>query len=164
MPTLGAGHSTMVMTDFAVNPQVDARQFDTTVPEGYRRNEMVAAIAQELAQSKGEDHVIAALRGYAERTDGHFPKRLDDWSAFVSLIKGDANGKPSEKDTAFMAHVGSIGPWAFSLPKNGYAYLGDGVTLGEKDKIVFWYQDPTTKKYSAIYGDLSVREAQLETL
>jgi len=36
--------------------------------------------------------------------------------------------------------------------------------LGEKDKVVFWYQDAASKKYRAIYGDLTVRNANPETL
>jgi outer membrane lipoprotein-sorting protein len=154
MPMLG-GKSTMVMTDFDVNPKVDEKLFDTTVPAGYKLNELAGGLFNAVVEGKGEDHVIAALRGHAERKQGKFPKRLDDWAAFVSLIESK-DGKLSDKDTAFMAHVGAIAGWSFSLPE--WTYLGDGVTLGEKDKIVFWYQDPDTKKYRAIYGDLTAKD------
>jgi len=156
VPAYG-GKTTTVMTDFSVNPQVDPKLFDTTVPPGYKLNELPAAVTQSLADSKGEDHVVAALKGYAERTGGKFPKTLEDWSAFVTRID-TKKAKPDPDDISFMAHVGAIAGWAFTLPKDGWAYLGENVKFGEKDKIVFWYQDPKTKGYRAIYGDLSVKD------
>ena len=159
MPAWG-GKTTIVMTEFSVNPQIDPKLFDLTIPEGYKVNELPADVIKGLADSKGEDHVIAALRGYAERTKGKFPKHLDDWAAFATLIDGGNDGKPKDADIAFMAHVGAIAGWAFSLPKNGWAYLGENVSFGEKEKIVFWYQDSKTSKYRAIYGDLSAKDIE----
>jgi hypothetical protein len=31
-------------------------------------------------------------------------------------------------------------------------------SFSEKEKIVFWYQDPKTSKYRAMYGDLSAKD------
>jgi outer membrane lipoprotein-sorting protein len=157
-PTIDGGKTSMVMTDFVVNPTVDEKLFDTTIPQGYQRTEIPARLANALATGKGEDHLIGALRGYAQRKEGKFPKRLDDWGAFATLVKPRDDGKMDEKDLELMTHVGAIAPWAFQLPKDQWAYLGDGITLGEKDKIVFWYQDPDSKKYRAIYGDLTVQD------
>lgn len=39
-----------------------------------------------------------------------------------------------------------------------------GVKLGEGDKVVFWRKDPTTKKYSAVFGDLKIKEVREDEL
>ena len=48
-----------------------------------------------------------------------------------------------------------------------HGYTGKGVTLGEKDTLIFWYRkDPRSPTYRAIFGDLRVEdvtEAQLPT-
>jgi hypothetical protein len=51
-----------------------------------------------------------------------------------------------------------------TLPKDEWAYLGEGVKLGEKDRIVFWYLDGKTNKYRAVHGDLSAKEIEPEAL
>jgi len=62
-----------------------------------------------------------------------------------------------------MAHLGALGPFLMQLPKDGWAYLGAGRTMGEKDAVVFWY---TTEKggYRAIYGDLMAKDVKAEEL
>lgn len=37
-------------------------------------------------------------------------------------------------------------------------YIGKGVKLGEKDRIVCWYRLKTTGQYRAVYGDLTVKD------
>ena len=56
------------------------------------------------------------------------------------------------------AHVGALLPFLMSLPKEDWDYLGNGLKLGEKDKIVFWHKDQMSKKYRAVYGDLTAKE------
>jgi hypothetical protein len=121
------------------------------------------AMAQNAS---GEDHVIAVLRKYAEMSDGAFPPKIDDWSTFAKLIgnKAEKAAKPSEKDMELMGHVGALTPFLMGLPKDDWAYLGDGVKLGDKDRIVFWYLDGKTSKYRAVYGDLSAREIAVADL
>jgi hypothetical protein len=51
--------------------------------------------------------------------------------------------------------------------ENSYRYLGKGVKLGDKDRIVCWYKlkdtkDPNT--YRVVYGDLSVRDVAAKDL
>ena len=54
-----------------------------------------------------------------------------------------------------------------SIVKNSFRYLGKGVKLGDKDRIVCWYKlkdakDPST--YRVVYGDLSVKDVAPEDL
>ncbi|MGD0517924.1 MAG: hypothetical protein ABSA26_10355 [Thermoguttaceae bacterium] len=54
-----------------------------------------------------------------------------------------------------------------SIVKDSFRYLGKGVKLGDKDRIVCWYKlkdakDPKT--YRVLYGDLSVKDVAPEDL
>jgi hypothetical protein len=54
-----------------------------------------------------------------------------------------------------------------SVVKGSFRYLGKGVKLGDKDRIVCWYKlknakDPRT--YRVVYGDLSVKDVAPEAL
>ena len=40
-------------------------------------------------------------------------------------------------------------------------YAGKGVKLGTTDAPIFWYRPKNAEKYRVIYGDLSVREADV---
>jgi hypothetical protein len=48
--------------------------------------------------------------------------------------------------------------------KNSFQYLGKGVKLGDKERIVCWYKLKGSNTYRAVYGDLSVRDVALEDL
>jgi hypothetical protein len=48
--------------------------------------------------------------------------------------------------------------------KDSFRYLGKGVKLGDKDRIVCWYRLKGSNTYRAVYGDLSVRDVALEDL
>jgi hypothetical protein len=53
------------------------------------------------------------------------------------------------------------------IVENSFRYLGKGVTLGDKDRIVCWYRlknakDPKT--YRVVYGDLSIKDVAAEDL
>ena len=54
-----------------------------------------------------------------------------------------------------------------SVVKDSFRYLGKGVKLGDKDRIVCWYKlkdakDPNT--YRVVYGDLSVKDVAAKDL
>lgn len=48
--------------------------------------------------------------------------------------------------------------------KDSFRYLGKGVKLGEKNRIVCWYKLKSSNAYRAVYGDLSVRDIAPENL
>ncbi len=160
--------STMVMSDFVFNAPLDDALFSLEPPAGYRveRSDMSKMLAA-AKNASGEDHVIAILRAYAQLGDGTLPPKIDDWSTFTKLIGNKAERaatKPTEKEMELMGHVGALTPFLMTLPKDDWAYLGEGVKLGEKDRIVFWYLDAKTNTYRAVYGDLSAKEIEREAL
>jgi len=48
--------------------------------------------------------------------------------------------------------------------KDSFRYLGKGVKLGDKDRIICWYKLKGLSTYRAVYGDLSVKDVAPEDL
>ncbi len=48
--------------------------------------------------------------------------------------------------------------------KDSFRYLGKGVGLGDKDRIVCWYRLKDSSTYRVVYGDLSVKDAVAKDL
>lgn len=51
-----------------------------------------------------------------------------------------------------------------STVKESFRYLGKGVKLGDKDRIICWYKLKDTGAYRAVYGDLSVKDVAPDDL
>ena len=168
----GVGTSKMVMSEFVFDPPLDPALFSIEPPAGYKVQTFDASkVFQAVINAPGEEHVIALLRAYAQANDGQFPPKLNlDWGVYARMIGNKAakvagpNAKLDDKQMELSAHVGALNPFLMSLPKDGWDYLGDGVKLGEKDKIVFWYKDAKANQHRAIYGDLTVKPIAPEDL
>ena len=158
-PVNDAAHH-IVMTDFRFNENLGESLFSFEVPAGYK----VSKQPEVPAVPGGEASIIEALRGYAKRDDGKFPKSLSDWGPWAVLFsKGNHDGKLDPEATRAMAHLGAILPFLVAMPKDNYAYLGEGKTVGQKDAIVFWYKKPDGT-YRAIYADLTSKDITAENL
>jgi hypothetical protein len=166
------GTSKMVMSNFAFDQPLDPALFSIEPPAGYDVQTFDGSkVFQAVINAPGETHVVAVLRAYAEANDGQFPPKLNlDWGVYARIIGNKAakvagpNPKLDDKQMELSAHIGAANPFLMSLPKDGWDYLGDGVKLGEKNKVVFWYKDPKTNQHRAVYGDLSVKDVAAEDL
>jgi hypothetical protein len=57
-----------------------------------------------------------------------------------------------------MTRIGVVTGMLYALP-DGYGYAGKGVTLGEKDKIIFWHRPAkNAATVKAIFGDLRIED------
>ena len=45
-----------------------------------------------------------------------------------------------------------------------FRYLGKGIQLGDKDRIVCYYKFKSTGTYRAVYGNLSVKDVNVNDL
>jgi outer membrane lipoprotein-sorting protein len=158
-PVNGAAYH-ITMTDFRFNEDLDKSLFSFDVPSGYkvRKQPAVPAVAG------GEASIIEALRGYTKRDGGKFPASISEWGQWAVLFSKDSHdGKLDAEATRVLANLGAITPFLVSMPKENYAYLGEGMTVDQKDAIVFWYkkEDGT---YRAIYADLTVKDITAEKL
>jgi hypothetical protein len=142
--------------------------FDVDPPEGYKVIENPPVDVGAILHIAPAENVTEILRAYAKKSDGEFPKRLDDWGDFaVKLTQGiDPNNKEEKTQmTAVMQRLGALsGGYLFSH-KSGtdYQYIPGG-KLGEKDRVVFWCRDDKSGEYTAVYGDLRVEKIDKEKL
>src|SRR5207247_5424644 len=89
---------------------------------------------------------------------------VTDWGPWAVLFsKDNRDGKLDAETMKVLAHLGAITPFLVSIPKDDYAYLGEGKTVNQKDAIVFWYKRPDGT-YRAISGDLSAKDITAENL
>jgi outer membrane lipoprotein-sorting protein len=158
-PVNGASYH-VTMTDFRFNEDLDKSLFSFDVPAGYKVQKQSAV----PAVTGGEASIVEALRGYTKRDSGKFPASISDWGPWAVLFSKDSHdGKLDAEATRVLANLGAITPFLVSMPKENYAYLGEGKTVDQKDTIVFWYkkEDGT---YRAIYTDLTVKDITAEKL
>jgi hypothetical protein len=50
------------------------------------------------------------------------------------------------------------------LAHGDWHYVGSGVRLGDRSKVIFWYKPGESKTWRVVYGDLSVKDAAAENL
>ncbi len=50
------------------------------------------------------------------------------------------------------------------IAEGSWKYLGKGVKLGDKDRIVCWYRPKGARAYRVVHGDLSVKDVEPEDL
>jgi outer membrane lipoprotein-sorting protein len=146
----------VVMEQFEIDLPLDDSLFSPEPPPEYELA-LPAVAPPTTGQATGADledielAVVDVLRSYAAANDGAFPPNLLDWQGSVMMqIKGQG-------DPQLMQKVGRLTNLLTSHP-SGYGYAGRDVTLGEKNRIVFWYQPEKSRTYRAVYGDLRVAD------
>lgn len=153
------------MSNFQLDVKLDDSLFRLEFPEGYRLRKM------ETKEEKPEDDVAFLLRAYANEFDRKFPKSLRmasvEWQDYLKKHWG-GEGHKKEKGLPgpeFMRFVQVATRIEMFLHKNkDHGYKPDGVKLGDRDKIVFWYRPDKADKYRAVYGDLHVADVPANEL
>jgi outer membrane lipoprotein-sorting protein len=168
---------TMRMENIQWNIDLDPQLFSTTPPEGY----VEASIPQPESPERQLQHIIDALRIYAELTGDHYPrvKRIyGDQIMFEVRKMIGADTIPSQEQMRdekvrkeFMekymkAQKASFGMGIMTriLRDNpDAAYYGKTVTPKDKDKVLLrWKLDDG--KYEVIFGDLRAETVTAERL
>ena len=157
LPLMGK-QATVTMSKFEFDLPLEASFFSIEPPADYQ---VVQTKVPNIKQD-GERLTVEALREFAKRSNGRFPAQMDAWGEFAKLATRDAEnpGRLDAASTQWMNDVGMMTSFVQMLPADEYAYLGRGVTLNQKDTIIFWYRNPETKKYRAIYADLTVKDVE----
>jgi outer membrane lipoprotein-sorting protein len=152
----------VIYSDIRINPQdVDDATFSTDVPKGYTAME---PLEMQFSKYSNEANLGEALGIYAEYTREHvgtpqFPDQIDNLDAEWDKL-AETSSRFKEKFGVkpwFRKFSHDVTQFLQSLPKDGYAYLGKGKKLGQKDEIIFWYKKPDGG-YRAMYGDIRTRK------
>jgi hypothetical protein len=140
-----------VVRNLNFDEEADETLFSFEVPDGYEAMDTKAEIVRLVHDP--EQNAIELMQGHADLADGKFPVSLGDWSDWMDVLSID--GKVNEE---LAGKLGALLPFLSSMREKDFAYLGDGVTLNQKERvIVFWYKNEEGK-FRAIYSDLTAGE------
>jgi len=171
--------------DIRYDVELDDSLFRLEPPEGY-------AVEVKQRDRITEKEMIEYLGILADFNDKMFPDQAfpQPWELLSKIDRASHKyhwPKPGEESTAaerklldtdmrYSWRFGTVGnapilvffSWdPDTIVENSFRYLGKGVNLGDKDRIVCWYKlkdakDPST--YRVVYGDLSVKDVAPEDL
>jgi outer membrane lipoprotein-sorting protein len=161
---------TTVMSDFVWNAELDESLFSLEPSEEYTVEERQFDTVKTRRNS-----LVQALTFWAEMSDGMFPSKIDDLGdpnmiRPLLIKKFDKDGDPTEELDQAMKQLDIILKGLsfaqFTQQKVGrsWHYTGDGVKLGDAEKVIFWYRSKDSETYRVIYGDLSVKKVTPENL
>jgi outer membrane lipoprotein-sorting protein len=155
-------HSTI--RDFELDPKLDDSLFSQEAPQGYAFSRLTLSDPNDKDDGSPEAAVGKLLRGFAEKSAGTFPQRLDDWAAYDRLTPKGTYKSPT--DPALIRNVWTTGRvQMFLLERKGdYGYKADGVKLGDANKILFWYKPKDKQTYRALFGDLHAADVTADQL
>ncbi|HSV99301.1 MAG TPA: hypothetical protein VLI39_03955 [Sedimentisphaerales bacterium] len=155
----------MILTDFAVDVDLDDALFSLTPPEGYH---LVQATAD--ASTVTENDFVEFLRMWSQWTlDGTFPptvQRPEFFRVAIQMgkegkLKGpDAPGYEDRQREIIFSAMTFIGMKA----GDSWRYAGQNVPFGDPATPIFWYQPQGSPTWRVIYADLHVADVAAENL
>jgi hypothetical protein len=159
---VAGGRTKAVMENFNFDAKLDPSLFSLDPPAGYTVEHQNLSVNVDPLEN-----MVWVLKAYAEKKQGQFPPHLDDLTEiFQTLSSSTTQPVPSRDQLMQMsAHGAAVTAILFSYEKGKtYDYLPDQARLGERDRIVFWYQPTKRGNYKAIFGDLHVAEVTADQL
>jgi outer membrane lipoprotein-sorting protein len=159
--TFGGGqtfHNTI--SDFQLDPKLDDSLFSLQPPQGYALQKVDLTGGDDKDDGTPETAVAKILRMYAEKSGGHFPKRIDDWVDIGEKFKDEKPQGPSDSKAKMMRLINLVVRVQILLlhSKGEYGYKPEGVKLGDAGKVLFWYKPKGKETYRAIFGDLHIAD------
>ena len=155
-------HSTI--RDFEIDPKLDDSLFSQEPPQGYAFSRVNLSDPNDKDDGSPEAAVGKMLRGFAEKSAGAFPKRLDDWAAYDRLTPKGTFKSPTDPVLIRMVTT-TVRVQMFLLERKGdYGYKADGVKLGDANKIIFWYKPKDKQTFRALFGDLHAADVTADQL
>jgi hypothetical protein len=150
---------TTVLADFTWNEGVDESLLQVAAPAGYQVTEV------DDGDPPHEEHaLVAALRFWAESSEGSFPADinmlLDSKPLLILRFGSSAAPEQGYAEAVRMAHIvvtGSLFSQKLKTVDN-WNYAGGDVKLGQADEPLCWWKGKDPAIYQVIYGDLSIRD------
>lgn len=154
--------------DIVFDANLDDSLFSMEPPPGY-------AVKTERRGQVTEKEMIDYLGALADFNGKMFPDEpriTSDRINKVWLGKAKKDWTPAERKLIetvdfYTANRQSMPNYVFiedQVAEKTFRYIGKGVKLGNKDRIVCWYKLKGAKIYRVVYGDLSVKDVAPEDL
>jgi hypothetical protein len=168
-----------MLRDIVLDAKVDDSLFSLEAPEGY-------SVKHERATHVTEQEWLDYLGAFVEFHDRAFPDEAVPACCNLDKLNA-AEGKPASQQTDvekkylamhlrhqpmstpfyFFRTTGNLFRITHDFVEDSFRYVGKGVKLGEKDRIVCWYKLKDAKDantYRVVYGDLSVKDVAAKDL
>ena len=158
-----------VMSDIDFDAQLDDSLFSLVPPAGYTLETEQRAYVTE----KEMVDYLGVMADYNDRTFPEQPYSIDSKRLNEIYDKPKADRTPAEQklldtvDHYKLANLNMMPTGHFiedSTVKGSFRYLGNGVKLGDKDRIVCWYKLNGAATYRVVYGDLTIKDTAPEDL
>ncbi len=172
----GLASGGFIMHDIAFDVALDDSLFRLTPPDGF-------ALKAVGVPAIEESDVIEFIQIVAEYFDGTFPEKLPrfnqgpEYDRFERIEHDVVARKPATPAEVKMVEAmhrwwstGIPGPGPMHIfihqhiVEGSWKYLGQGVELGDKSRIVCWYRPKSSQTYRVVYGDLSIKDVAAEDL
>lgn len=146
-----------------LTPKLSMSDFTLDAPKGFT----LETIAKPTVT---EEELMSFLRAAIQFSGGQFPDspmiaydqdRLNtEWEKEEAARTAEASELISQINKIRLREIYQSPITKFlddhAMPES-FRYVGSGIKLGEKDRLVGWYKLKATKSLRAIYGDLTVR-------
>ena len=155
--------STLIMTDFVWDSELDPSLFSFEPHDDWK----VVKRERKEPEIKKED-LIKALSFWIEMNDGKFPDEINDLMnpALLNpmlIKKYNTGGDPDKQYEQAQLQAEIVLSGLFftqnKLVNNYWHYAGSGITFGDTDTPIAWWQNEEDNTWTVIYADLSFNEA-----
>ncbi|MBN1362659.1 MAG: hypothetical protein JW993_18825 [Sedimentisphaerales bacterium] len=160
------GQMRVICKNMRFDVPMEEALFSMDVPEGYTLQEETTLDLQ----AGTEEAFLKGLRLLAETfNEGRFPDgvAVEDYLKLAPAVAQqiESMNLSDEEETALGVKIQNMLLFTrFFQGEGKWYYRGQGVTLGEADKAIFWYRPKGSATYRVIYGDLHVEDVARENL
>jgi len=165
----GLSSSGLIVHDIQLDVPLDDSLFSLKPPADY-------TLKTERPPAVTEKDVLEFMRVVAEYFGGKFPEHMPrfNYGTEYDRFEHIEHNVPKEKRTVaenrmveamhkwWSAGIPGPGPMHVFLHHQivdgSWSYVGAGVKLGDKNRVVCWYRLKDSKTYRVVHGDLSVKD------
>ncbi|MFC1739402.1 anti-sigma factor family protein [Planctomycetota bacterium] len=157
----------VIYKNFQFNIPVEEleQQVSMEIPDGY---EMVESKGKEFDMgTPTEQDLVECLCIWSELLlDGNFPEKIGitELTKLLPQVEAKVAESVASAEEGTQKGMTLSKGMLFEMRLKDKHYAGNGVKLGEADKVIFWYLPEGAETYRVIYGDLSVKDVAPENL
>lgn len=163
---LKIGQLNAIMKNFEFDVELDESLLSMDVPAGYTLQEESVNLSDATEQD-----FVESLRIWAEiLRDGTFPEAIGTEATMQQMPLLTEKIVELNLSDEEATHVGlsfakgMLFHQVLETQDGSWQYAGNGVSLGDGETAVFWYQPAGSQTYRVIYGDLTVEDVLPEDL
>ena len=163
------GLGSAVMTDIVFDVELDDSLFTLIPPDDYE----ILNLKTDIGGAPEEKDLLDGLRFFAGYNGGVYPAdpRVPTELMQSESFKQEAGEwaelseeQRMQKTMDMMKPFMRIGIFIQTVAGDSWHYQGGGVSVGDADTPICWYQPAGSATYRVVYGDLTVKDVSPEEL